>query len=38
MLVAPATRDIADITVEQVVQGWQRLAPRVALCGVAASI
>jgi ADP-heptose:LPS heptosyltransferase len=29
-LVAPATRDIADITVEQVVQGWQRLAPCVA--------
>ncbi|HXM81928.1 MAG TPA: glycosyltransferase family 9 protein [Burkholderiales bacterium] len=37
-LVAPATRDIADITVEQVVQGWQRLAPRVASREAAAAI
>jgi ADP-heptose:LPS heptosyltransferase len=37
-LVAPATRDIADITVEQVVEGWQRLAPRVASRGAAAAI
>ena len=26
-LVAPATRDISDITVEQVLHAWQRLAP-----------
>jgi len=37
-LVAPAKRDIADITVEQVVQGWQRLAPRVASRGAAAAV
>jgi ADP-heptose:LPS heptosyltransferase len=37
-LVAPAKRDIADITVDQVVQGWQRLAPRVASREAAAAI
>ena len=30
-LVAPSTLDIADITVEQLLQGWQRLVERVPL-------
>jgi ADP-heptose:LPS heptosyltransferase len=38
VLVAPTTRDIADITVEQVVQSWQRLAPRIASREAAAAI
>jgi ADP-heptose:LPS heptosyltransferase len=37
-LVVPPTREIADITVEQVVEAWQRLAQRVSSRGAAANI